>query len=182
MEVSARIKRTIGAKTLKKHEKLSSILKYVFVEICQIDQTKYYLLGSFAIREHRAINDLDINLDKDEFMKLEKATGKNLGNIEFYNGQIRWILDLTELYNSITGENVKDFSIEAFMKDPRSGYPNNDFSLAKLKSKNALDMDKNGHLFLSLSALLKWKIAMSRPKDKKDIKLITRLIPRPPGK
>ncbi len=169
--MSARINRTIGAKTLEKYEKLSSILKYIFVDICDIDQTKYYLLGSFALREHRTINDIDINLDKDEFMKLEKATTKGFGRIEFYNGQIRWILDLTKLYNSITGKKERDFSIEAFMKDPKVGYPNSNFSLSKLKPKG-LTTDKNGHQFLTLSALLKWKKTMSRPKDLKDIELI----------
>ena len=48
---------------LKKYEKLSNILKYVFVDIAEIDQSKYYLLGSYAIRKYRPINDLDINLD-----------------------------------------------------------------------------------------------------------------------
>ena len=71
--MSARINRTMGAKSLKKYEKLASILKYVFVDVCKIDQDKYFILGSFGIREHRLINDLDINIDKDEFMKLEKA-------------------------------------------------------------------------------------------------------------
>ena len=173
--MSARINRTIAARTLEKYQKLSSILKYIFVDICNIDQRKYYLLGSFALREHRTINDIDINLDKDEFMKLEKATGKGLGRIEFYNGQIRWNLDLTKLYNSITGKKERDFSIEAFMKDPREGYPNSNFSLSKLLGKKALDVDPNGHQFLGLTALLKWKKTMNRAKDQADIKLIKSL-------
>ena len=153
MEVSARIKRTMGAKTLKKHEKLSSILKYVFVEICQIDQTKYYLLGSFAIREHRAINDLDINLDKDEFMKLEKATDKNLGNIEFYNGQIGWKLDLPQDYNLVNDSSENDFSFEAFMKYGKIGFPDNRFSLKHLTKIKGLEKDTNGHQYFTLPIL-----------------------------
>ena len=108
-------------------------------------------------------------------MKLEKATTKGFGRIEFYNGQIRWILDLTKLYNSITGKKERDFSIEAFMKDPRDGYPNSNFSLSKLLSKKSLDVDDNGHQFLSLPALLKWKKTMNRAKDQADIKLIKTL-------
>ena len=174
--MSARINRTIGAKTLEKYEKLSSILKYIFVDICDIDQTKYYLLGSFALREHRTINDIDINLDKDEFMKLEKATTKGFGRIEFYNGQIRWILDLTKLYNSITGKKERDFSIEAFMKDPKVGYPNNKFSLSNLRRNKGFSKDKNNHQFFNLQSLLKWKKTMNREKDQSDIKLIKELL------
>ena len=98
-----------------KYEKLSSVLKYIFIDVCKIDQSKYYLLGSFALREHRKINDLDINLDKDEF------------------------------------------SIEAFMKNPTTGYPNSNFSLSKLKAKKGLTQDKNGHQFMTLPSLLKQK-------------------------
>jgi len=60
------IKAIIENKYLKKYEKLSNILKYIFIDIAQIDQNKYFLLGSFAIREHRIISDLDINLDEIE--------------------------------------------------------------------------------------------------------------------
>lgn len=80
--------RTMGAKSVHKYEKLSSILKYIFVDVCKIDQDKYFILGSFTIREHRLINDLDINIDKNEFMKLERAVERGFGGIEFYNGQI----------------------------------------------------------------------------------------------
>lgn len=156
----------------KKYEKLSNLLKYIFVSICKIDQSKYYILGSFAIREHRNIEDLDINLDKDEFMKLELAVKKGLGHIEFYNGQIRWFFDLTKEYNKLNSSKEKDFSIEAFMKDPKHGYPNNKFSLSNLKKINGFEIDKNNHQFFSLPSLLKWKETMNRTKDHNDIKLI----------
>ena len=177
--MSARITRTLGATTLKKYEKLSSILKYIFVDICGIDQTKYYLLGSFAIRKYRNINDLDINLDRDEFMKLEQATRQGFGHLEFYHGQIRWIMDLTDAYNHHTGEHQKDFSIEAFMKAPTVGYPTNQFSLVNLARNKGLEIDKNGHQFLSLPTLLKWKRTMNRTKDQPDIKLLKKLLPKP---
>ena len=63
-----------------KYEKLSSVLKYIFIDVCKIDQSKYYLLGSFPLREYRKINDLDINLDKDEFF-----------NRNFYERPYRWL-------------------------------------------------------------------------------------------
>lgn len=174
--MNSRIKKTLIAKTLEKYEKLSSILKYIFIDICKIDPKKYYILGSFAIREHRKINDLDINLDKDEFMKLEKATEKGFGRIEFYNNQIRWIFDLTKEYNKLTSSKEKDFSIEAFMKDPKVGFPNNKFSLSSLIKNKGLAKDKNNHQHFNLKSLLKWKKTMNREKDQEDIILIKKLI------
>ena len=70
------IEKIILNKKLKKHEKLSSILRYLFVDIAKISQDKYYILGSFSIREYRQISDLDINLDLNEFYKLEQLTKK----------------------------------------------------------------------------------------------------------
>jgi len=166
----------IKNKNLKKFEKLSNILKYIFVDVAEIDQNKYYILGSFAIRNHRTINDLDINLDETEFLKLEKVTKQGLGKIEFYNGQIRWIIDLTSEYNKLTGSNESDFSIEAFQKKPSVGFPNEDYSLEKLVKNNNLDKDENSHQFFKLETLFGWKKTMGRPKDTPDIELITELL------
>ena len=174
--MNSRIKKTLTAKTLEKYEKLSNILKYIFIDICKIDPKKYYILGSFAIRDHRKINDLDINLDKDEFIKLERATKKGFGRIEFYNNQIRWFFDLTKEYNDLTSSKEKDFSIEAFMKDPKVGFPNNKFSLSSLIKNNGLAKDKNNHQHFNLKILLKWKKTMNREKDQPDIILIEKLL------
>ncbi len=163
-------------KSLKKYEKLSKILKYIFIDICHIDPQKYYILGSFSIREFRQINDLDINLDSSEFIKLSNATEKGFGQIEFYNNQIRWFFDLTKQYNELTSSDEKDFSIEAFMKDPKIGFPNDKFSLFNLIKNHGLDKDENNHQFFTLKYLLKWKKIMNRPKDQEDIKLIQTLI------
>ena len=160
----------------KKHVKLAKILKYIFVDICKIDQTKYYILGSYAIREKRNINDLDINLEFIEFLKLEAAVNKGFGNIEFHDGQIRWNYDLTKEYNKCTNSKEKDFSIEAFQKLPNKGFPNNTFSLASLKKKKGLDTDAYKHQFMSLNTLLRWKRKMNRPKDKPDIEIIKDLL------
>ena len=170
--MNSKIKNTILSKKLKKYEILSNILKYIFIDICNINPKKYYILGSFSMREYRKINDLDINIDKDEFMKLEKATQKGLGKIEFYNNQIRWKYDLTKEYNKLTSSKESDFSIEAFMKDPKVGFPNNQFSLDSLKKSKGFSKDKNNHQFFNLRVLLKWKKTMNRDKDKSDISLI----------
>lgn len=171
-----KIEKIIKLKSIKKDEKLSRILKYIFVDVCKMNQKKYYILGSYALRNSRKINDLDINVDKDEFMKLEEATKKGFGKLEFLNNQIRWFLDLTKIYNKLTKSREKDFSIEAFMKDNKVGYPNNKFSLSKLIKNDGLDKDNNKHQYLNLKFLLKWKKTMGREKDKADIELIKKLL------
>ena len=170
-----KIQKIITSASLNKHEKLSRILKYIFIDVCKISPEKYYILGSFAIREHRKINDLDINLDKNEFMKLWLAVRRGFGTIESYNNQIRWFFDLTDEYNRLTSSRDPDFSIEAFMKDQTVGFPDNKFSLSNLIKTNGLDIDENGHQYLSLKNLLKWKKAMNRVKDQPDIRLIEKL-------
>lgn len=60
----------------------SSLLHYIFVKVCKNDQRKHYILGSYALRGIRNINDLDINLDAAEFMKVEEATRRGWGRIE----------------------------------------------------------------------------------------------------
>jgi len=144
--------------------------------MCNIDQRKYYILGSYALREHRAISDLDINIDATEFMKLSTACDKNTGQIQIYNNQIRWFVDYTDTYNQLTGLNETDFSIEAFMKQPNEGFPNSTYSLNKLVRTNGLDIDNFGHQHFSLKTLLKWKKKMNRDKDKKDIIIIKTII------
>ncbi len=169
------IHRIITSK-LKKYEKLSAILKYLFVDIAKISQDKYYILGSFSLREHRIISDLDINLDHDEFYKLENVTKKGMGNLEFYNGQIRWFYDLTKEYNKLTKENENDFSLEAFQKKPTEGFPDETYSLKNLRETKGLEKDSNGHQFFSLNTLLRWKKQMNRDKDKPDIEKIQELL------
>lgn len=170
------IEKIIVNKKLKKHEKLSSILKYLFVDIAKISQDKYFILGSFSIREYRQISDLDINLDDKEFYKLEQLTKKNIGKIEFYNGQIRWYFDLTKEYNKLTNENEADFSIEAFQKKQTNGFPDKSFSLKSLRDNNDFDINDDGHQFFNLNTLLKWKLRMNREKDKPDIELIKNIL------
>lgn len=109
-------------------------------------------------------------------MKLNLAVNKGIGKLEFYNDQIRWYFDLTKEYNKLTKSREKDFSIEAFMKDPKIRFPNNSFSLSKLTKNKGFKRDYNKHQFFSLKSLLKWKKTMNRPKDQDDIKLIKNLL------
>jgi len=161
---------------LQKYEKLSAILKYLFVDIANISQDKYYILGSFAIRKERTISDLDINMDYNEFFKLKTLIDKAFGGLEIYNNQIRWFFDLTKIYNDLTNGNEPDFSIEAFQKNPNDGFPNEKFSLNYLTENNGLDKDTNGHQFFKLETLLEWKQTMNRPKDQSDIELINKML------
>lgn len=60
------------------------------------------IIASYGLREYRHINDIDMNMDSNEFLKLEEATKLGLGSLEFYNGQVRWKIDLTNKYNKLT--------------------------------------------------------------------------------
>lgn len=154
-----------------KHNKLARILKFI-VNSYGIDQADYYILGSYALREHRSISDLDVNMNSSAFDKLPRS---GLGIIELYNYQIRWFLDMTSEYNKIDPD-AKDFSIEIFNKCITDGFPNSDYSLGKLKENNSLDVDGYGHQFMCLQTLLQWKKIMGRPKDNADIILIESLL------
>ena len=167
---------TIIRSKCNKEDKLAKILHYVFIKMCDINQAKYFILGSYAIRKQRTINDLDINLDHNEFLKLHLAVSRGFGHIEFYNNQIRWFFDLTSIYNRINKTKEKDFSIEAFQKERNTGFPTNTYSLSKLRRVKGLSIDKYGHQYFSLKTLLKWKQKMNHPKDLNDIEIIKSLL------
>ena len=155
-----------------KYTKLAEILKKI-IDDCKIDQSKYFILGSYALRKQREINDLDINMDENEFDKLIKCV--KYGKRELYNNQIRWFFDLTDKYKEID-PTANDFSIEIFRKAPLDGFPNGNYSLQRLKENNALTTDNYGHQYFKLKTLLEWKKTMNRPKDQDDIKLIEKLL------
>lgn len=174
--MNSKIKNIIKSKNLTKYQKLSKILKYLFIDVAKIIPTAYFIIGSFALRKHRIISDLDINLNDIEFYKIETLINNGFGNIQFHNKQIRWFYDMTTAYNKLTGQHEKDFSIEAFMNHSSTGFPNNKFSLDYLKKHKGLSKDENGHQFMNLKTLLKWKKTMNRPKDIEDIKMIKHLL------
>lgn len=153
-----------------KHVKLARILDDI-IEYFKIKRTKYYLLGSYALRESREISDLDIIMEQSEFDKLDDSFGK----IEQHNNQTRWFYDLTKAYQEVD-ENVKDFSIEIFRKSKDEGYPDNNFSLENLRKTKGLSTDEFDHQFMNLETLLQWKKRMNRPKDQDDIKMIEKLL------
>ena len=170
------IKNIILDNNLKKYQKYSKILKYLFVDIANINQNKYFIGGSFCIREYKEINDLDIYIQKNKFIKLQKVVDKNIGIFEFFDKDIRWIYNITDEYNKLTKSNENEFSIEAFQKLNNEGWPNNNFSLKYLKENNFLDKDENGHQFFNLNTLLKFKLTLNRSKDLDDIRLIKSII------
>jgi hypothetical protein len=172
--------KTIIVSNLEKYEKLSKILKYLFVDLAQIDQHKYFIFGSYTIRKYRKINDLDTMLDDKEFMKLEKLTKMNIGQLDFFNGDIRWYYDMTNDYNNLTNSTETDFSVEAFSKNKADGFPNKNFSMDNLNKNNGLDKDENGHQMFSLKSALEWKKSMNRPKDQADIQIIENLLNNKP--
>jgi hypothetical protein len=174
--IDEKIKLILGSNALKKHEKLSQIVKYLFVDIANISQKKYFLLGSYALRKHRNISDVDINLDHDEFFKLKVLTDKGFGEVQIYSNAIRWFFDMTKEYNQLNDANEADCSIETFQRISTGGFPNDDFSLNNLKKIKGLNTDENGHQYFSLKTLLKWKQTMNRPKDQVDIEMIQNIM------
>ena len=148
-----------------KEEKLSDILRLI-VDYCKIDKTKYCIIGSYAIRSKRTINDLDVIMETSEWNKLRIAT---VGHTEIYNKQDRYFLDMTEIYQKAVDPEAKDFSIEIFSKKYDEGFPNNEFSIEYLTTHNGLQYDSNNHPYFSTRTLLKWKKTMDRPKNRNNI-------------
>ena len=161
-----------------KHDKLAQILKLI-IDQCHINPNSYFILGSYALREHREINDLDVNMNSSEFDKLEKCV--KFGKVEPYNNQIRWFFDLTSKYKEFADPNAVDFSIEIFKKTSSEGFPNNNFSLQVLKDNGGLSEDKYGNPFFSLKTLLRWKQTMNREKDQTDIQMIETILRQQQG-
>jgi hypothetical protein len=167
MKLNKKIMKIIRS-DLEKHDKLASILQLI-IEDLNINKDSYFIMGSYALREYRTINDLDVNIDSKEFKKFKTA---KYGQIEQHYETKRWFLDLTKEYQEEVDSNAEDFSIEVIKKKNNEGFPSKEFSMKKLKKNNSLDKDKYGHQHFSLETLLKWKKITNRPKDKRDIELI----------
>lgn len=159
---------------LSKYQKLSDILK-ILIDFCHVDNNKYMIIASYGIRFYRTINDLDMNMESDEWMKLQKLIDLGIGVFETYSGQQRYFLDLTKEYQEIDPEE-KDFSIEIFKKEVGEGFPDSTFSISNLLKNNGLERDENKHLYFNKNTLLRWKRISNRPKDQNDIKLLENLI------
>jgi len=162
-----RIMKIINDDALMKHHKLAKILKFI-VDRLGIPQTEYFILGSYVLREEREISDLDINLNIEWFTKAFEEKPSEFGEVQPYNGQIRWFFDLTKEYNSYLEKKglplSDDFSVEMFKKEIGDGFPDNRFSLKALRDNNGLETDCYGHQHFTLETLLLWKQTMNRPK------------------
>jgi len=172
--IKVKIHNIIFNENLTKYQKLSDILKIV-IDYCNINNNKYMIIASYGIRFYRQINDLDMNMESDEWVKLQKLVDLGIGIIETYNGQMRYFLNMTKEYQEIDPLE-KDFSIEIFKKEVGEGYPDSTFSISYLLKNNGLERDENKHLYFNKNTLLRWKKIANRPKDQADIKLLENLI------
>ena len=172
--IKDRINNVIYDEYLTKYQKLSDILK-IIIDYCDIDNNKYMIIASYGIRFYRQINDLDMNMESNEWIKLQKLVDLGIGIIETYNGQLRYFLNMTKEYQQID-PSEKDFSIEIFKKEIDEGYPNSTFSIFYLLKHNGLERDENKHLYFNKKTLLRWKKIANRSKDQSDIKLLENLI------
>ena len=159
---------------LSKFQKLTDILK-ILIDYCDINNNKYMIIASYGIRFYRPINDLDMNMENDEWLKLQKLVDIGIGTIQTYNGQLRYFLDMTKKYQEVD-PSEKDFSIEIFKKEVGEGYPDSTFSISYLLANNGFERDENKHLFFNKNTLLRWKKIANRQKDQADIKLLENLI------
>jgi hypothetical protein len=172
--IKENINKIIYDENLTKYQKLSDILKIV-IDHCNINNNKYMIIASYGLRFYRPINDLDMNMESDEWMKLQKLVDLGIGIIEMYNGQMRYFLNLTKDYQQID-PSEKDFSIEIFKKEVGEGYPDSTFSISYLLKHDGLERDENKHLYFNKNTLLRWKRIANRTKDQSDIKLLENLI------
>ena len=172
--IKTKINDIIYDENTTKYQKLSDILK-VIIDYCHINNNKYMIIASYGLRFYRPINDLDMNIESDEWMKLQKMVDLGLGITETYNGQLRYFLDMTKEYQQVD-PTEKDFSIEIFKKDVGEGYPDSTFSISYLLKNNGLERDENKHLYFNKNTLLRWKKISNRKKDENDIKLLKNLI------
>lgn len=178
MSLQNKIYKVFFDKNIPKYQKLSDILK-LLINYCNINNKKYMIIGSYSIRDYREINDLDMNMEANEWNKLTKLVNMGLGIIEIYNNQYRYFFDMTEEYKKID-PNANDFSIEIFKKEMSTGFPDDTFSIEYLIKNKGLDKDNNKHLFFNKETLLRWKKTMNRAKDQKDIELLETLIKKFP--
>ena len=178
MSLQNKIYKVFYDENIPKYQKLSNILK-LLINYCDINNKKYMIIGSYSIRNYREINDLDMNMEENEWDKLNKLVNMGLGIMKIYNNQHRFFFDMTEEYKKID-PNANDFSIEIFRKEMSVGFPNDTFSIEYLIKNKGLDKDDNKHLYFNKKTLLRWKKTMNRVKDIKDIELLETLIKKCP--
>jgi hypothetical protein len=159
---------------------LSNILKNI-IDSCSINQTKYYIIGSYTIRkererEGRPIGDLDVIMAPDEFNKLKDF---GMGEFEEFTGNSG---KTTERFSITVEKDGKEYPIEIFNLPESEGIPTNELSMEALQGKKgSFTKDKNGHLMFSPITLLKWKESMNRKKNQADIAILRRKLHRTHG-
>lgn len=145
-----------------RNELMATILCMI-VTYCDIDQDKYHILSSYAIKDFKSVSDLDVNMEPSEWKKLSKS---KMGKSGIYNNQKRYFIKLPSI--------SQDAEIEIFNKKPTEAYPNDFFSHKKIKNK--LIRDEYGNLYYPLNIFVEWKNTVHRLKDKKQLQLLNKKI------
>lgn len=150
---------------LPKCDKLSKILR-IIMDTINIPRESYCILGSYALRKYREINDIDVDLDTQHFTKLKNLS---IGNISTVKDENVWTFH--KKYEGV------DYKIEIYEVNSEIGYPDDSFSLNNLFSTaDYLEMDDFGHYCYKLATLKNWKTIVCREKDKDDILLINNIL------
>ena len=148
-----------------KSTKLAKIL-YVIMNKFDIPSKSYCILGSYALRDYREINDIDVDLDTKHFKKLKNCS---IGNITVVNNENVWTFQRKH--------RIINYKIEIYEVDPKIGFPNESFSLISLFStSNDLQMDDFGHYHYRIKTVKRWKTIVRREKDEVDIILINSIL------
>ena len=150
---------------ISKSTKLAKIL-YIIMSKFDIPPKSYCILGSYALRNYREINDIDVDLDTKHFSKLKNCP---IGNITTVNNENIWTFQ--------RNYGIINYKIEIYEVDPKIGFPNESFSLNFLFSTpNDLQTDDFGHYHYRLITVKKWKTIVQREKDEGDIILISSIL------
>ena len=153
---------------LNNRNELMSTILLMIVCYCDIDQSKYHISSSYAIRDFKPVSDLDLAMEENEWKKLDKFLPKKFGESGIYNGDLRYLIKFSNL--------DEDAELEIFCKNSKKGYPNNRFSHNSLQNKFL--KDSYGHLYYSLDTFVNWKSTVHRNKDKDHIVLLKNNIKR----
>ena len=138
---------------------LMALILLMVVNYCGIDQSKYHIMSSYAIRDFKSIRDLDVIMNDKEWPKILKS---KIGVSKPYNNTTRYLINLPSI--------SADAEIEIFCHSPTHGFPTPKFSHKSLKNK--LVKDKYGNLYYSLDTFVEWKDSYHRDKDYDQLNLL----------
>ena len=135
------------------------LILLMVVNYCGIDQSKYHIMSSYAIRDFKPLRDLDVIMNDKEWPKILKS---KVGVSKPYNNTTRYLINLPSI--------SADAEIEIFNHSATHGFPTRDFSHKSLKNKFV--KDKYGNLYYSLDTFVEWKDCRHTSKDYTHINLL----------